>query len=142
MSTPTYRDLDAWKVAMDLVELVYRLTATFPDSERYGLTSQLRRASVSIPSNVAEGQARGTAKVGLHYLGIAIGSVAEIDTQLEIARRLRFTTADRTRDLEDHVQRVRQMLYGMRREHERRLATPAATALLVVLLFYASAVLR
>jgi four helix bundle protein len=126
---------------MDLVELVYRLTATFPDSERYGLTSQLRRASVSVPSNIAEGQARGTAKVGLHFISIAIGSVAEIDTQLEIARRLQLTNSDRTRDLDDHVQRVRQMLYGMRREHERRLPAAAATVVSILLLLLASGVL-
>jgi len=72
----TYRDLDAWQGAMDLSESIYRLTQVFPDTERYGLISQLRRSSVSIPSNIAEGQARGTAAFGLHLLRIAIGSAA------------------------------------------------------------------
>jgi four helix bundle protein len=119
----TYRDLDAWQGAMDLSESIYRLTQVFPDTERYGLISQLRRASVSIPSNIAEGQARGTVGFGLHFLRIAIGSAAEVDTQLELARRLRFVTADTTREIDRQLERVRQMLYGMRREHQRRLAT-------------------
>ena len=118
----TYRDLDAWQGAMDLSESIYKLTQVFPDTERYGLISQLRRSSVSIPSNIAEGQARGTAAFGLHFLRIAIGSAAEVDTQLELARRLRFVTADATRDIDGQLERVRQMLYGMRREHQRRLA--------------------
>jgi len=85
----TYRDLDAWQGAMDLSEGIYKLTQVFPDTERYGLISQMRRSSVSIPSNVAEGQARGTVAFGLYFLRVAIGSAAELDTQLELARRLR-----------------------------------------------------
>jgi four helix bundle protein len=137
MPKATYRDLDAWNVAMEVVELVYRLTASFPDTERYGLTSQLRRSSVSIPSNIAEGEARGTARFGIHFIRIAIGSVAEVDTQIELARRLHFTNADGTRELDDRVRRVRQMLYGMRREHQQRLGA-GATALSILLLLGAA----
>ena len=131
----TYRDLDAWQAAMDLSESVYKLTATLPDTERYGLISQLRRSAVSVPSNIAEGQARGTVAFGLYYLRIAIGSAAEVETQLELARRLRFVTAEQAREVNAQLERVRQMLYGMRREHQRRLGSASrtlGTALLLV----------
>jgi four helix bundle protein len=130
----TYRDLDAWQGAMELSESIYKLTQMFPDTERYGLISQLRRSSVSIPSNIAEGQGRGTVPFALYFLRVAIGSAAEVDTQLELARRLRLVTADATRGVDRQLERVRQMLYGMRREHERRLATAALkTGSIVVL---------
>ena len=135
----TYRDLDAWQGAMSLSESVYKLTQVFPDTERYGLISQMRRCSVSIPSNIAEGLARGTVLVGLHFLRIAIGSAAELDTQLELAVRLRFVTAEGNRELDRQLERVRQMLYGMRREHQRRLATTGAKAGAVLLVFVAAA---
>lgn len=134
-----YRDLDAWKVAMDMVETTYCLTQPFPDNERYGLTSQMRRCSVSIPSNIAEGQARGTVRFGLHFIRVALGSTAELSTQVELARRLKFTTYEATRELDSQLERVRQMLYGMRREHERRLLTVAGTALSLGLALFTAA---
>ncbi len=134
----TYRDLDTWQGAMDLSESIYKLTQVFPDSERYGLISQMRCSSVSIPSNIAEGQARGTAGFGLHFLRIAIGSAAEVDTQLELARRLRFVTADATREIDRQLERVRQMLYGMRREHHRRVAKTGAQVGSVLLALFAT----
>lgn len=89
MSRP-HKDLLVWQDAMALVEQVYRLTSSFPDQERFGLTAQLRRAAVSVPSNIAEGVARRTTREYLQFLGIARGSLSEIDTQIEIARRLGF----------------------------------------------------
>src|SRR3982750_4343722 len=132
-----YKELDAWQVAMTLVETTYRLTKLLPDTERYGLSSQMQRSSVSIPSNIAEGQGRGTAKFGLYFLRVAIGSAAELDTQVELARRLKFVTPNQTRELESQLERVRRLLYGMRREHEQRLVSPGTavvTSLLLVLL--------
>jgi four helix bundle protein len=82
--------LDVWKDAMRLVREVYRVTASFPVDERFGLTSQLRRAAVSIPSNIAEGAARGGKPELVRFLTIARGSLAELDTQLWIARDLEF----------------------------------------------------
>jgi four helix bundle protein len=79
---------------MTLVEEIYRITATFPDSERFGLTSQLRRAAVSIPSNIAEGAARRSTAEYLRFLSIARGSLSELDTQLQIAVRLGFHGLD------------------------------------------------
>lgn len=84
----SYRDLRVWQVSMDLVELIYEQTAALPDEERYGLSSQMRRAAVSIPSNIAEGHTRTSSKEFLHYLSIAQASLAELETQLEIAVRL------------------------------------------------------
>ena len=117
----SYKDLDVWNVAMSLVVSVYKLTRSIPDTERYGLVSQMQRCSVSIPSNIAEGQARGTAKFGLHFVRIAVGSAAELSTHLEIARRLSYVTQAQTREVDTQLERVQQMLYGMRREHLRRL---------------------
>ena len=118
-----YRELDAWKLSMTLVETTYRLTRSFPDTERYGLTAQMQRCSVSIPSNIAEGQARGMVRVGLHFVRIAIGSAAELGTQVEVARRLKYVTPSATSELDTQLERVQQMLYGMQREHLRRLGT-------------------
>ena len=85
-----YRELIAWQLGMDLVEAVYRLSARFPDDERFGLTNQIRRASVSVPSNVAEGQGRGTPAEFAHFLRIANGSRQEVETQALLAVRLGF----------------------------------------------------
>lgn len=134
-----YKELDAWKVAMTLVETTYRLTKSLPDGERYGLITQMQRSAISIPSNLAEGQARGTTRFGLHYIRVALGSLAELDTQIELARRLGFVTDRATSELEAQLDRVRRMLYGMRREHERRVATASATITSVILLLFPSA---
>ena len=85
--------LDVWQDAMSLVEAVYRMTATFPDTERFGLISQMRRAAVSIPSNIAEGAARRSTAEYLQFLSIGRGSLSELDTQITIAARLGFATA-------------------------------------------------
>ncbi len=90
----SHRDLIAWQKAMDLGLHVYRLTATFPDTERYGLVSQLRRASVSVPSNIAEGYGRGTTADYIRFLRSARGSLYEVDTQLLFSSRLGFLTQD------------------------------------------------
>ncbi len=90
----SHRDLIAWQKAMDLGLHVYRLTAAFPDTERYGLVSQLRRASVSVPSNIAEGYGRGTTADYIRFLRSARGSLYEVDTQLLFSSRLGFLTQD------------------------------------------------
>ncbi|SFD68586.1 four helix bundle protein [Thermophagus xiamenensis] len=86
----TYRELIVWQKAMDLVCLIYELTSTFPKEEVYSLTSQLRRASVSIPSNIAEGYGRNSLNDYIRHLQIAAGSLYEFQTQIEIAKRLNF----------------------------------------------------
>ena len=86
----SYRDLDAWKRGMLLVVGAYRLSESFPRSEQFGLTQQLRRAAVSVPSNIAEGHSRRTRQAYINHLNIALGSLAEFDTQLTLAIRLNF----------------------------------------------------
>jgi four helix bundle protein len=87
-SSFTYRDLDAWKHGMTLVEDCYRVSLSFPANELYGLTSQIRRAAVSIPANVAEGRCRHTTKAFRNHVSIALGSVGELETCIELSVRL------------------------------------------------------
>ena len=86
----THKDLDVWKKSMDLVEGVYRLTKSFPDSEKYGLTNQMRRCAVSIPSNIAEGAGRNSKKEFKQFLYISLGSISELETQLIISSKLNY----------------------------------------------------
>jgi four helix bundle protein len=95
VSGKPHERLEAWKAAMALVEAIYRVTASFPAHEQFGLVSQMRRAAVSIPSNVAEGAGRDGAREFVRFLAIARGSLSELDTQLQIATRLGYTEPDR-----------------------------------------------
>lgn len=129
-----YRDLEAWQVAMDTVMKTYSVSAMFPRSETYGLMAQMRRAAISIPSNIAEGHARRSIRACLSYLGIALGSLAELDTQLEIALRLGYSSATAASDLAASIESARRLLYGLRRGKWRQLtASGAAIAVLVLL---------
>ncbi len=97
MTTKTiksYRDLEVWKKAMDLTVAIYQLTEAFPESQRYGLSSQIQRAAVSVPSNIAEGHGRGHRKEYVHHLWMANGSLKELETQLTLAVRLSFANKD------------------------------------------------
>lgn len=93
-----HHDLEVWRDSLDLVEAVYRATSSFPHDERFGLTAQLRRAAVSVPSNIAEGAARRSRPELMQFLYIARGSLAEIETQLQIARRLGYLAEDASLD--------------------------------------------
>jgi four helix bundle protein len=116
-----FRDLIAWQKAMDLVEIVYEVTARFPSREVFGLTNQLRRAAVSVPSNIAEGQGRESTRDFLHFLGISRGSLQEVQTQLEIASRLRFIDdGDYSRCL-SQTDEVARLLHGLSRSLRRSL---------------------
>src|SRR3989344_5154634 len=86
----SHRDLIVWQKSMKLVSLVYTFSKEFPADERYGLTSQMRRAAVSVPSNIAEGRSRSSRKDFAQFLHISLGSVAELETQIEIAKNLSF----------------------------------------------------
>ena len=99
----SFRDLDSWKYGRTLAVLVYRITNKFPPSELYGLTNQMRRAAVSIPSNIAEGFRRKTSKDKLNFLRIAFGSGAELETQIEISRDLSFVNINDYTDLMNHI---------------------------------------
>ena len=117
----TFRDLQAWQVGMRVVEHTYRLTADFPDEERYGLVAQMRRASVSIPSNVAEGNAVGKPRWTIRFVLNAVGSACELATQLEAAVRLRFCETEAATGLTQDLEQLMKLLYGLKRERERRL---------------------
>jgi four helix bundle protein len=111
----SYHELTAWQKAMDLVETIYSATRGFPASETYGLTNQVRRAAVSIPSNIAEGQGRGSAKEFTYFLTIAQGSACEVDTQLRIAGRLGFLSETETVHLVAQNDEVGRLIRGLSR---------------------------
>jgi len=108
-----HRDLIAWQQAVSLVELVYRDTASFPKQEMFGLVSQIRRSAVSIPANIAEGAGRSSLKELIQFLGIASGSKAELDTHLEIARRLGLIREESP--VFQQLERVGQLLTALRK---------------------------
>jgi len=107
----THKDLDVWQAAMDLAVAIYSVTKRLPDSERFGLIAQMRRAAVSVPSDIAEGAARGSSAEFARFLTIAKGSLAELETQLELVERLELCRVDQV--LEMLVVRVRQMLIAL-----------------------------
>jgi len=107
----THRDLKVWQMAVELVVELYRMTENFPKTEQFGLTAQIRRAAVSIPSNIAEGATRKNTKEYIQFLYIALGSISEIDTQLEIAKRLDYAKAEP--EIEDHLLQVKKMLVSL-----------------------------
>jgi four helix bundle protein len=109
----TYEDLRVWRRAMDLVLGVYRCTALFPKQEIYGLTSQMRRSAVSLPSNIAEGKGRFSRKELLHFLFHARGSLLELRTQITIARELGFLSAPEGESLTQHACEVGRLLNGL-----------------------------
>jgi four helix bundle protein len=113
-----HKDLDVWKKSMDLVETIYKLTQTFPDAEKFGLTSQMRRAAVSIPSNIAEGAARKGDKELIHFLHIALGSLSELETQYLIAIRLEFIKSEEACELQ--MIEVKKLLLGFRNYVEKK----------------------
>ena len=90
MSVSRFRELKAWQLGMDLAERVYLITDSFPKSEIYGLTSQIRRCAVSVPSNLAEGHGRNSAKEFLQFIAISFGSICELETQILLSHRLKY----------------------------------------------------
>ena len=106
-----YKDLLVWQKAMDFAESVYRMTQSFPRDEVYGLTSQIRRSAVSIPSNIAEGSSRGGKKEFIQFLTIARGSASEVETQLMLAKRIGL--ACENQELIPEITSIRQMLNAL-----------------------------
>lgn len=120
----SYRDLVVWQKAVDLVVEIYSLTENFPQQEIYGLTSQMRRAAVSIPSNIAEGRRRGTRKDFRQFLLVAYGSGSELETQIEISKRLSFGKNVDFSQAEALLDEIMRMLNIM----ARKLASTEATS--------------
>ena len=114
----SFRDLNVWQESMLLVEDVYGLTKLFPREERFGLTMQARRTAISIPANVAEGFRRWRRQAYCNHISIALGSQGELETQLEIAIRLKFVTASRAAATVERIEQVGKMLSGLLRSLE------------------------
>ena len=114
MQIRTFRDLIAWQKSMALVRLVYQATQMMPESERFGLTNQMRRSAVSIPSNIAEGSRHKTPGY-THHLVIALGSHAELDTQCELATRRRFIKLDDQAKLQHLIDEAGRIIHGLAR---------------------------
>jgi four helix bundle protein len=112
-STTSFRDLDVWQESMLLVEEIYAVSRSFPRDEQYGLTAQLRKAAVSIPSNIGEGARRKRRRVTLNHYDIALGSQGEVDVQIELAKRLGFCTPSDHARLQERVDRIGRMLNGL-----------------------------
>ena len=112
-SIKSYRDLRVWQLALDLAPEVYKLAQSLPKHEQYGLADQMRRAVVSVPANIAEGQARRHRREFLRYLSIARGSLAELETLLVLAERLKYLNAENLRVMERTIAGVRMPLAGL-----------------------------
>jgi four helix bundle protein len=116
----SYRDLEAWKAAMNLLLATYAVARQLPQTERFELSAQMRRAAVSVPSNIAEGQATGPGGRYRHHVRIALGSLAELDTELEAVRRLEYSSEEALRVVAEHLAQTGRLLHGLDRSLRRR----------------------
>ena len=115
----SFRDLIVWQRAIELVAECYKLSMEFPDAERFGLTNQLRRSAVSVPSNIAEGHGRGSTKAFLNFLWIANGSLSELETQIILSTKLGFISKESAIRCLQLVEEVGRMMTGLRRALEK-----------------------
>jgi len=113
MKIKSYKELDVWKKGIEIVDVVYKITGKFPKEERYGLASQMQRAAVSIASNIAEGFARQHTKEYQQFCYIALGSCAELETQLIIAQRRNYVSSEAFSELEDYLDHESRMLMNL-----------------------------
>lgn len=111
-----YKDLHVWQHAMELARLIYQVTRSFPAEEKFGIIAQMRRAGVSVPSNIAEGQARNTTGEFIQFISHAEGSLAELDTQLRLSETLGFCGENDVESLAGRVTDLQKMLKGLRRK--------------------------
>jgi four helix bundle protein len=116
----SYRDLVAWQKAMELITQIYRVSQKFPPEELYGMVSQMRRAAVSIPSNIAEGQGRSTKGEFIQFLGNARGSLLELETQILVAQNLHYLDEPGIRNLLELTAEVGRLLNGLLSSIKRR----------------------
>jgi four helix bundle protein len=115
MVMQTFKDLIVWQEAIHLVEMIYQETRQFPKEEIYGLTSQIRRAAISIPANIAEGNGRRNRREYLYFLSVANGSLTELETHLVIAERLKFLRAEALEKLSPQIKSVAKLLTALRK---------------------------
>jgi len=123
MGRRNYRDLEVWQLAMDLVVECYQLAKMFPKSELYGLASQLQRAAVSVPTNIAEGQARQHIKEFIQHLSIAQGSLAEAETHIQIAERLHYIDSEKGEAMLTSADQVARMITGLKKSLQNQQPT-------------------
>jgi four helix bundle protein len=116
----SYQDLEVWQKAMDLVVMCYQMTTNFPKTEIYGLSSQLQRAAVSVPANIAEGRQRQHSKEFLQHLSIAYGSLAELETHIQIAGRLNYIYENQINKMLGITAEIGKMLNGLRKSIEKK----------------------
>ena len=117
-----HEKLDVWRAAVDFVVTIYKTTESFPKEEKFGLISQVRRAAVSVPANIAEGAARRSPKEFVHFISNAQGSASELETELLIAHRLGYLREGAYLELRDTLDKIGRMLIGLTRHLERRMA--------------------
>mgnify|MGYP000857337552 CR=1 FL=1 len=122
MKVQSYKELNVWKKGMEIVDQVYGLTETFPSKEQYGLASQMQRAAVSIPTNIAEGFARHHTKEFVQFLHIALGSCAELETHLMISERRGYVAAARSNELQGELEHESRMLMALIKSLRKRIA--------------------
>jgi four helix bundle protein len=113
MKVRSYRDLNVWKKSMDLVTEIYIFTKRFPKEEMYGITSQIRRSATSVPANISEGASRKSTKYYLYFLNIAVGSKAELETFLIIAKNIEYIKEEELNPLLDKIDEIGKMLNGL-----------------------------
>ena len=106
----THKDLDIWKLGIELVEKIYKLCENYPNDEKFGIVSQLKRAAVSVPSNIAEGSARNSQKEFIQFCYISLGSLSEIETQLIISEKLKFLPQENLKKVLLHIETLRKKL--------------------------------
>jgi len=114
----SHKDLDVWQKSIELVTVIYDVTKLFPKEELYGITNQIRRCAVSIPSNIAEGAARNSNKEFIQYLYISLGSLSELETQIIISHNLRYI--DDKSELINYIVKIKQMLLGLIKYRKRK----------------------
>jgi len=121
----THKDLDVWKISIEMVTMIYQITGNFPKEEMYGLTNQMRRSAVSVPSNIAEGAGRNSSKEFVQFLHFAIGSLSELETQLIIAFNLKYISNEQKQKMDVIMNSIFKMLSGLVQSVKKR--TPLVT---------------
>jgi four helix bundle protein len=123
MQINSHKDLIVWQKGIQLCKVVYEATEKFPKSEIYGITSQMRRSAVSIPSNIAEGRSRNTTKDFIHFLSIALGSASELETQIEISKELSFLSEQKYIEINRLLSEVSKMIVGLMKKLNSKAST-------------------
>lgn len=116
-----FKELNVWKKAMIVSEMVYECIANFPKDERYGITSQISRSAVSIPSNIAEGAGRGSNKEFIQFLNIALGSSFELETQLILANKFKYLNQENLENITKEINDVQNMIYGLQNKLKQQI---------------------